>query len=139
MDGEWYGGSGGRLGGKVADAGELTREIDRFFDLASSGGGLPLLEDLLRWLGLTRGDWEELREGGKSARARALRKTVLLTEQRFTSLILHAAVENPRLTTLAVFLTKQRCYGGYADRAGTGAKDGGELVVKLEGASEPFG
>lgn len=116
----------------------LENEINRFFDLAEAEGRLVLLEDLLRYLGMTRSCWNTLRESGKSARSRETAEIIMCAEQRFTSLILHAAAANPRLTTLAVYLTKQPCYGGYADRAATSQRGQPEIVVRLDGASEPF-
>ena len=100
---------------------------------------VPLLVELLQRLGLTREQWDALREAEGGRRARETAQAVQRTEQRFTAAILQAAFANPRLITLAVYLTKQRCYGGYADRQGGAVlRPQQTLTVKLEGASEPF-
>ena len=125
---------------------ELLAEADGFFagvdawNLAHPDERrVPLLEELLQRLGLTRGQWDALREAEGGKRQRETAQAVQRTEQRFTAAILQAAFANPRLITLAVYLTKQRCYGGYADRQGAVAlRPQQTLTVKLEGASEPF-
>ena len=125
---------------------ELLTAADEFFAGADAWNlahpderRVPLLEELLQRLALTRAQWDVLREAEGGKRARETAQAVQRTEQRFTAAILQAAFANPRLITLAVYLTKQRCYGGYADRqGGTVLRPQQTLTVRLEGASEPF-
>ena len=125
---------------------ELQNGVDTFFAANAAWNAahpdeqkIPLIEDLFHSLGISREYWEELREGKKSKRSLETAQTAQRAEQRFTAAILQAAFANPRLTTLAVYLTKQKWYGSYADRQNaTGQRTQQTLTVRLEGAYEPF-
>lgn len=125
---------------------ELQAGIDRFFARNAAWNTahpeeqrIPLIEELFHFLGISRGRWESLREAEKGRKSRELAEVAQKAEQRFTAAILQAAFANPRLITLAVYLTKQKWYGAYADRqTGPGSKPQQTLTVRLEGASEPF-
>lgn len=136
------------LGGaekKFSNPEKLKAGVEEFFEKleAEQEEGrprkIPLIEDLFHFLGISRETWEMFRGGGKSGKNRNFTEAVLMAEARFTAAIIQAAFENPKLITLAVYLTKQKCYGGYSDKNGAAVKETPTLTVKLEGAREPFG
>lgn len=119
---------------------ELRRRCDAFFrsisrrnDQHPESACLPLLEDLLQYCGMSKGKWDALKEESEE-----FREVTEMAQQRFTAAIIREAVANPKIISLAVFLTKQKHYGGYTDKAETPAKENGTITVQLEGAAEPF-
>lgn len=134
--------SGG--GGRYSSPEKLRAGVEAFFEeLERQNEGaapekMPLIEDLFYFLDISKETWEMFRSGGKSGKNRRFTEVVMMAEARFTAAILQAAFANPKLITLAVYLTKQKCYGGYSDKTGAQAKELPQLTVRLEGASEPF-
>lgn len=60
-----------------------------------------------------------------------IRESIAKTEQRLGTGVIRAGFLNPRIQTYCIWLSKQRQYGGYSDRADPAAGDV-KITVKLE-------
>ena len=95
---------------------ELDRVCAEYFADCDANERRPTKPGLLIWLGVTDKEWKEWEEGGPgySRHPAVCQKALLEMRDRLEQ----------RTDTAAIFLLKQRAYGGYTDRpdaAGTGA------------------
>lgn len=60
-----------------------------------------------------------------------LQDSIAKTEQKLGAGVVKTALLNPKLQTFCIFLTKQKCYGGYTDRPDTATPGDVKISIKL--------
>lgn len=87
---------------------ELDAACAAYFSVCDADGRRPTLPGLLLHLGMDAKDWAQIMagEGGYSRHSRVAKKALLEIRDRLEQ----------RTDTAAIFLLKQKAYGGYTDR-----------------------
>lgn len=87
---------------------ELDAACAEYFSACDADGRRPTLPGLLLHLGMDAKDWAQIMagEGGYSRHSRVAKKAMLEIRDRLEQ----------RTDTAAIFLLKQKAYGGYTDR-----------------------
>lgn len=87
---------------------ELDAACAEYFSACDADGRRPTLPGLLLHLGMDAKDWAQIMagEGGYSRHSRVAKKALLEIRDRLEQ----------RTDTAAIFLLKQKAYGGYTDR-----------------------
>ncbi len=115
-----------RYNERKLSAQQLADGIDAYFAACKGCNVKPTKPGLCTALGISTSTWDNwLREGAKSE-GKGYREYVWPMKKAMQ--IIADALEQ-RTDTMALFLLKQPCYGGYTDRAD--GKSGGSLAVTI--------
>ena len=132
---------------KYTDAPELVKKIDEYFDSVDTEDVPPIWEELLLYLGITRNTWESYRDpvipeniqDSEKVKYIAISDAIKKAEGRFTAELAKYGLRHPNKQAMAMFLLKQKHYGGYTDKQEIEHKDL-KIDVKINGiAGNPFG
>ena len=104
---------------------ELDEQCKAYFDDCDAEERAPTLPGLLLWLGVTEKEWNIWMQGtpgsGYSKHPRVCQKALLEMRDRLEQ----------RKDTAAIFLLKQRNYGGYSDRPDPNTAGGIKIHVSF--------
>lgn len=132
---------------KHSDPLELEKKINDYFDSVDTDDVPPIWEELLLVLGITRNTWETYKNPvipeniteEEKVKITAVSDCIKKAEGRFTAELAKYGLRHPNKQAMAMFLLKQKHYGGYTDKQEIEHKDL-KIDVKINGiAGNPFG
>ena len=108
---------------------ELEREIDRYFEGCGQAGARPTRPGLCAALGISTATWDRWLAEGQKRYARGKENPYAPFVWPMQRAMLRIAdVLEQRTDTMARFLLRQPCYGGYTEKEEVGS---GELNVNV--------
>lgn len=142
----------------VRETAEKLLEERQEHNEADPGAAYPLLfEELLQELDITAQYWDKYRAFNDPLHSpdsfkdlyplstdkdykiylslykqrKDLQEVISKTEQKLGAGVVKTALLNPKLQTFCIFLTKQKCYGGYTDRPEAASPGDVKISIKL--------
>ena len=131
---------------KHNNAEELQKLIDGFFAKAAEDDIPPIWEDLLTLMGISKNTWDSYKDPvitdniteSEKVNIIAVSEVIKKAEQKFTAEMAKFGLRHPNRQSMAMFLLKQKHYGGYTDKQEIEHKDL-KIDVKINGINgNPF-